>query len=188
MKWLYNVPNSYSYNEDGSTSIQSILLRPVWTEHGKTFTSGIVQLNINALEIINQFQRQFEPDELAFFKELNESMVEKDYGIYELELNNDEKRYYLNRVEVYVIKPYTLEQLLHWSRLYLAINGYPCTSIEETTYDDFALDVNPIFRAFDKNRIKKFENRLGYDEWRSKYKRKSDTDLIETLIRNISKN
>ena len=160
MKWLYNIPNTKTWKEDGTTGIQNILLRPVWVENNAEYTSGIVDLRITALEYIHEAQKQktFEPDEIAFFNDLNEKLLDKDYLVVEEELDTDDQRYYLNRVSLYVQKPFNIEQLLNWVRLYFAINGYPCTEIEETDFDTFAFDVSPIMRVFSIDNVKRFES------------------------------
>ena len=53
MKWIYNIQNSKVWRENGTTGIQAILLRPVWGENGKIYTSGIVDLRLTSIEHIN---------------------------------------------------------------------------------------------------------------------------------------
>jgi len=169
MKWIYNIQNDKVWREDGTTGIQAILLRPVWEEYGKTYTSGIVDLQLTAIEYINNLLSEgvFNEDETEFLYEIIEKTGGKEYHIDELELTEDSKEIYLNRAEIYIQKSFDLQNLLHWVKIYFTVKGYPCNEFEETDFGSFAFDANPFLRALSDG-VKRFEDKLGSEWWKKK--------------------
>ncbi len=190
MKWLYNIQNKKVWQKDGTTGIQAILLRPVWKEEDNTYTSAIVDLKVTSTKYLMRSlaQKEFDEKEKAFINKIIQKTSIKDYYIDESDLANDEKSIYLNRAEIYVHENFNIKQLLNWVKIYFAINGYPCDEFEETEFETFAFDVNPILRIFSVDNVKRFEDKFGHEWWKNKYKHKSDKALINKLLKNISDN
>ena len=190
MKWVYNIPNANTWREDRTTGIQKILLRPVWVEKDLEYTSGIVELRVTALQFIDELinLKKLDDEEISFFNNIRTEIADKPYYIDEQKLENDEKEYYLNRADLYILQNCNLAKLLQWIKIYLAIQGYPCSVIEETDFDKFAMDVNPILRIFSLDNAKKFETQFGVEWWKTKYTHQSDKELIRTLLQQLYKN
>jgi hypothetical protein len=190
MKWIYHIQSSAQWQDDGKAGIQAILLRPVWMEDGKEYTSGIVDLLITSIKHIKASleTKDFDKEEKEYLNSIFEKITNKPYLIEEQELDSDDKNIYLNKDDIYVQERFAFEELLHWVKIYFAIKGYPCAAFQETDFDNFAFDVNPILRVFSVDNAKRFEDKFGPEWWKKKQQHKSDKELINRLLDELGKN
>lgn len=191
MKWYYIIYNNNILHEYGTTGILNILLRPVWIENGDFCTLGVVDFNILALDLIDQVQPHVtlvkrKPNS---FDEIRSRLVDKEYYIQEQKLDDDEKKHYINRLDMYVINKFDLEGLFTWIRTYFVVRGYPCNDFEETSFEDFAMDVDPTWNIYNmKNNVKKSEAQFGPEWNKSEHKNTPDMGWVDKLLETIIKN
>ena len=186
MEWVYSIQNNNVWDESGKAESQRILLRPVWYEQGAKYTSGIVDLKIMSIRYLKSIFFKLEEDKRALLSEKIERMGNKKYFIDELDIEPDEREIYLNDAEMYVQNSFNIGQMLNIVKVYLANSRHVCSSLEETDFENFAFDVNPILRMFRIKNAKKYEAELGVEWWKSNREAKSNIKPINNLTENTS--
>jgi hypothetical protein len=190
MKWIYH-PARADYMKDGEyNDVAMVYLRPVWIEDKQELTSGVVVLRIISINYVDQMiaNGKFSDEEINFLNPIREKVRHQDYFIEETQLEEDEHNHILNKADIYVAENFDRQKMLMWLHLFLTIQGYPFTNFEESDYQKFANDVNPILRIFSLDNVKKFESEFGAEWWKSTYKKKPDQKAIELLLKQINKN
>ncbi len=56
--------------------------------------------------------------------------------------------------------------MLEWVKKIFTIDNIPFDTFKETSFNEFA-DTNPIMQMFSLENVKKFEDKLGKDWWKS---------------------
>lgn len=191
MKWVYHIGKMGDNLKEGSyIGVSLVYLRPVWVEDGKEYTSGVIELRITSMNYMDQLitNEKFSEEEVKFLNPIREKVEESGYQIDENTLKKDEQKHYLNKADIFVAENFNLQMLLKWVELYLTIQGYPFSELEETDYGKFANEVNPLLRIFSIDNVKKFEPEFGPEWWKSTHKKKPDPKTIESLIKQINRN
>lgn len=190
MNWIFNIRKDKVWKEDGTAGIQALYLRPVWEEEGKKLTSGIIDIRVSSVEyLLSALETvNYTAEAKEYLQERIGKTMNSDYFVDEKPLREQDKSIYLHQADLYVHKDFTKPVLLNWMRLYLAIQGYPCDNLKETTYDDFAFDLNPLLQVFSAESVKAFEDVLGYEWWKQHKKQPTDTALIKKLLNEIHNN
>ena len=119
-------------------------------------------------------EENFNEEEREFLYTAIENTGSKEYYIDEWELAEEDKDIYLNRADIYVQKPFDLQNLLHWVKIYFTVKGYPCNELDETDFESFAFEINPVLRVFSMDNVKRFEDKFGSEWWKKKCTHQSD--------------
>jgi len=190
MKWVYYCKNEDKLKSGDNSIVELVYMRPVWIENNQEYTSGVIELRIVAVDFIETLsdKGEFSNDEIEFLKPIGEKVKEKGYYIDENPPDDDEKRHFLNKADIYVAESFNLTKLHQWMKLYLMIQGYPFSAFEATNYDKFANDVNFILRVFSIDNAKKFEPDFGPEWWKSNHQKQPDRNAIESLLKQIFQN
>lgn len=190
MMWVYYCQNGEELKNGENSIVELVYLRPVWIEDNQEYTSGVIEIRIVAVDFIEKLteNNEFSKDETQFLIPIGEKVKEKGYYIDERPPEDDEKKHFLNKADIYVPESFGLTTLLHWIKLYLMIQGYPITGFKETDYDKFANDINFILRVFSIDNAKKFEPDFGPEWWKTTHQKEPDKNAIESLLKQINQN
>jgi len=138
----------------------------VLNEEGEEMVGNIFKLTIIAMEFYSTLEENPIEEDEELSRIYHEELRTKDYHILDRELSEGED-HLLSNTEIYLKQAsFSREEAFEWIDKLFVIKGFPKSEMEEGSINDF-LELNPIMRLFSLDNVKKFEDELGEEWWKS---------------------
>lgn len=171
MNWIFYIPDEEQWDKKTAAEEKTIYLRPFWEMQGKNYTSGVVELQFKSTAFLNNALSTAlsENQDGSLFENLLVQLKHDEFFPVELDLSREEKQTYISRIEVFVRNSFDYNHMMELCRKMLQQQDFPFKQLKKTDSSFFLFDINPFYRAFNKNHKEPFDLKLPNQEWIKKF-------------------
>jgi len=167
MHWLYHIKHPWQSNGNPAQEIYVRAVDPETSGEEERLASKIIQIYVFALDFYFLQAKENPLDNEKGNYIYATELSKKDFYIEDMEVQ-EEADYLLRKAVIYLkTDRFDEEELLSWIRTYLSIEGFPFGSFEQEDFGTFS-EMNPLLRIFSLENVRKFEDKLGKEWWKSK--------------------